>query len=66
MIAMCIWFLEKFQEIGLYTKLECVCELHQYKIEFLGYVMSRNDILRDPCKVQTIIDWVTPTFVQDV
>jgi hypothetical protein len=33
-------------------------------MEFLGYVIYGHGIHKD--KVQTIIDWVTPTFVQDV
>ncbi len=42
--------LEKFQKIEFYAKLE-KCEFHQSKVKFLGYVISRNDIHMDPCKV---------------
>jgi hypothetical protein len=47
--------LEKLQEIGLYAKLE-KCEFHQSKVEFLGYIISRNGICMDLRKVQTIVD----------
>jgi hypothetical protein len=45
----------KFQEVGLYAKLE-KCEFHQSKVEFLGYVIFGDGIRMDPHKVQTIID----------
>ncbi len=35
-------------------------------MEFLGYVISGDGICMDLYKVQTIVDWVTPTFVQNV
>jgi hypothetical protein len=35
-------------------------------MEFLGYIISRNGICMDPCKVWIIVDWVTPIFVRDV
>jgi hypothetical protein len=48
--------LEKLQKIGLYAKLE-KCEFHQSKMEFLGYIISRDDIRMDP------VDWVALAFV---
>jgi len=54
--------LEKLLEVGLYAKLEN-CEFHQSKVEFLGYVIFRDDIRMDLHKVQTIVDWSTLTFV---
>jgi hypothetical protein len=47
--------LEKFQEVGLYAKLE-KCGFHQSEVEFLSYIFSRNGICMDPRKVQTIVD----------
>jgi len=35
-------------------------------VEFLGYIISRDDIHMDPCKVQTIVDWAIPAFIQNV
>jgi len=57
--------LEKLQEFRLYTKLK-KCEFHQFEVEFLGYVISGDGICMDLYKVQTIVDWATPTFVQNV
>jgi hypothetical protein len=57
--------LEKFWEVGFYTKLE-KCKFHQFEMEFLGYVISRNGICMDVHKVHTIIDWAIPTFVRNV
>jgi hypothetical protein len=42
--------LEKFQEVELYANLE-KCEFYQSKVEFLDYIISRNDIFMDPCKI---------------
>ncbi len=57
--------MDKPKEIKLYKKLE-KCEFHQTKLEFFRHMISKNDICMDPCKVQTIMDLVTPTYVQDV
>jgi hypothetical protein len=46
--------LEKLKGLGLYAQLE-KCEFHQSKVEFLGYIISGDNIHMDPCKVQTII-----------
>jgi len=54
----------KFQEVGLYTKLK-KCGFHQFEVEFLGYVISRDGIHMDPHKVKSIIDWATLAFVWD-
>jgi hypothetical protein len=35
-------------------------------MEFLGYIIFGDGIHMDPSKVQTIVDWVTPTRVCDV
>jgi len=56
--------LEKLQEVGLYAKLKR-CGLHQYEVEFLGYIIFGDGVHMDPHKVQTIVDWATPTFVRD-
>jgi hypothetical protein len=45
----------KFQEVGLYAKLK-KCGFHQFEMEFLGYVISRDGIRMDPHKVKSIID----------
>jgi hypothetical protein len=35
-------------------------------MEFLGYINSGDGVRMDLHKVQTIVDWATPTFVQNV
>ncbi len=57
--------LENFQEVGLYAKLE-KCKFHQFEVEFLSYVIFGNGIHMDLHKIQTIIDWATPTSIWDV
>jgi hypothetical protein len=42
--------LEKLWEVGLYAKLE-KCECHQFEMDFLGYIIFRNNIHMDSCKV---------------
>jgi hypothetical protein len=64
MTTMCL-VLEKLQEVGFYANLE-KCEFHQSKVEFLAYIIFGNDIHMDLRKVQTIVDWVSPTFVRNV
>jgi hypothetical protein len=59
------FMLEKLWEIGLYAKLE-KWEFHQFKVEFLGYIVFGDDICMDLHKVQTIIDWTTPTSIRSV
>jgi hypothetical protein len=57
--------LEKLWEVILYAKLE-KCEFRQFKVEFLGYIISRDGICMDPHKVHTIVDWITLTSIQNV
>ncbi len=57
--------LEKLWEVGLYTKLE-KCGFHQYEVEFLGYIISRDGVCMDLHKVQTIVDWATSSSVWNV
>jgi len=59
------FILQKIQKVGIYAKLE-KCGFHQFEVEFLGYIISRDTIRMDLCKVQTIMDWATPTFVRIV
>jgi hypothetical protein len=35
-------------------------------MKFLGYTISFKGIFMDPRKVQTIVEWHTPSFVHDV
>jgi hypothetical protein len=47
--------LEKFLEVHIYAKLE-KCGFHQFEVELLGYIISRDGICMDPRKVQNIMD----------
>ncbi len=57
--------LEKLREVGFYAKLE-KCGFHQLEVEFLVYIIFRDGICMDPCKVQTIVDWATLAIIRDV
>jgi hypothetical protein len=57
--------LQKLRDIGLYAKLE-KCVLHQPQVEFLDYIISREDLSMDPKKIQTIMEWRKPNIVRDV
>jgi recombinational DNA repair protein (RecF pathway) len=61
-----IWFvLNTLKKVGLYVKLE-KCEFCQTKMEFLKYIISKSGICMDPHKVQTIVNWFTPTSIHDI
>jgi len=47
--------LEKFLEVHIYAKLE-KCGFHQFEVELLGYIISRDGICMDLRKVQNIMD----------
>jgi hypothetical protein len=35
-------------------------------VEFLGYIVLGDGISMDGKKIQTIVDWIAPSSVQDV
>lgn len=37
------------------------CEFHQSQICFLGYIISEGKMEMDTCKVQSVLNWPTPT-----
>ena len=57
--------LQRLREYGLYAKLE-KCGFDCKEVEFLGYTISSKGIFMDPTKVQTVLEWHTPSFVRDV
>src|SRR5215469_7820574 len=57
--------LSRLRKKGLYAKLE-KCEFDQPQVEFLGFIVSSSGVSMDPKKIQTILDWATPTSVRDV
>ena len=38
----------------------------QSKVEFLGYIISNHEISMDSRKVETVLNWKTPTSVKDM
>jgi len=42
------------------------CEFHKDRVEFLGFVISKEGISMDPKKVQTIQEWKSPSSVHDI
>ncbi len=61
MNAMYVLFWNFFEKL-VYVKLE-KCGFHQFEVEFLGYIISRNGFHMNLHKVQTIMDWAILTFV---
>jgi hypothetical protein len=35
-------------------------------LKFLDYIISKDDICMDPCKVQTIVDWITLACIWNI
>jgi hypothetical protein len=42
------------------------CEFHRDEVEFLGFMVGSQGMRMSPEKIQTIIDWPTPTTVKGV
>ena len=57
--------LETLCKAGLFAKAE-KCEFHQHSVEFLGFIVRRDGITMDVKKVQSILDWPTPTNMFEV
>jgi hypothetical protein len=57
--------LTALREAGLYAKLE-KCEFFAEETTFLGLIVGANGIRMDPKKIETIVNWKTPTCLTDV
>ena len=57
--------LRRLRENKLYAS-PSKCLFHQDKIEFLGFVISKDGLQMDNNKVQTIHDWPAPRRVKDI
>jgi hypothetical protein len=57
--------LTKLREHRLYAKFS-KCEFWLNELIFLGHVLSANGVAVIPDKVQSVLDWVTPSLVKDV
>lgn len=42
------------------------CEFTTSSVHFLGYIILNQGIHMDPCKVNDIISWPTPTSIRDI
>ena len=57
--------LQILRDRELYAKLS-KCEFWLSSISFLGHVINEEDISVDPCKIEAIVYWPTPTNVSEV
>src|SRR5260370_19879734 len=57
--------LKVMQDNNLFLKPE-KCEFEQFKVEYLGYLISHNKIKMDPKKLAGISDWPVPRNLQQV
>jgi hypothetical protein len=57
--------LGRLRDNGLYAKVE-KCEFDTDTVEWLVFVISPHGVEMDKAKVQTVLEWATPTRVKDV
>jgi hypothetical protein len=57
--------LSRLRANKLFAKLE-KSKFHARSVEFLGFIISENSVSMDPRKIQDIMNWPTPSTVQDV
>jgi hypothetical protein len=57
--------LTKLREHQLYAKFS-KCEFWLNELIFLSHVLSANGVAVIPDKVQSVLDWVTPSSVNDM
>jgi len=51
--------LQRLANNRLYAKIS-KCEFVKPSIEYLGHIISKDDIQMDPTKIQAVVDWPTP------
>ena len=42
------------------------CSFRQYKLEYLGHIISGEEVATDPKKVETMEEWPTPTALKEL
>jgi hypothetical protein len=57
--------LDKLRENQLYANNE-KCQFYQHRIEFLGHIISADEISMDPRKVAAVVDWPPLTNQRDL
>jgi len=60
-----LWVLKKLQENDLFINLD-KCTFEAKEVDYLGMIVSKNQIKMDPAKLEEIRDWLTPTTVKQV
>jgi len=59
------WVLQVLKENKLFLCLE-KCEFYKQQIEYLGLVISENEVSMDPVKVVGVREWPTPENKTDI
>ena len=57
--------LELLKEKKLYAKFS-KCEFWLDAVSFLGHVVSKDWVMVDPSKIETVKNWVRPTNVSEI
>ena len=57
--------LEMLREKKLYAKFS-KCEFRLDAVSFLGHVVSKDGVMVDPSKIETVKNWVRPTNVSEI
>ena len=53
------------REKKLYAKFS-KCEIWLDLVSFLGHVVSKDRVMVDSCKIETVRNWVRPTYVSEI
>ena len=57
--------LEMLREKKLYAKFS-KCEFWLDAVSFLGHMVSKDGVMVDPSKIETVKNWVRPTNVSEI
>ena len=57
--------LEMLREKKLYAKFS-KCEFWLDSVSFLGHVVSKDGVMVDPSKIETVKNWVRPSNVSEI
>jgi len=57
--------LKKLQENDLFVNLD-KCTFEAKEVDYLGIIISKNQIKMDPAKLEGIRDWLIPTIVKQI
>lgn len=57
--------MKKLMDAQLQVKLS-KCEFNKNEVEFLGFIISGNEIKMDPKKIKSIVEWKSPKSAHDI